>query len=217
MNKSHLWTLLSFGFIGLFSIILLAANALPPTKEQLQKKENENLTSLAAPEVTIADPARGAATARLVVVEFGDYGCAHCKEAENTLKEFLLAHPGEVRIVWKDFPIEQSNPGAREAAEASRCAGRAGKFWEYHDALMNAPALPREGELGVIAENLGLNSQNFLACMGGDFTIPLIDRTFEEGQRLRIDGVPYFFLNNQRFSGAVTREVLEAALSAAEK
>lgn len=217
MNKNHLWTLLSFGFIGLFSIILLAANALPPTKEQLQKKENENLTPLAAPEVTIADPARGAAAAKLVVVEFGDYGCSYCKEVENTLKEFLLAHPGEVRLVWKDFPIENDHPGTSEAAEATRCAGRAGKFWEYHDALMAAPALPRAGELGVIAENLGLNSQNFLACMGGDFTVPLVDRTFEEGLRLKIDGVPYFFLNNQRFSGAVTREVLEAALSAVGK
>lgn len=217
MNKSHLWTLLSFGFIGLFSIILLAANALPPTKEQLQKKENENLVPLAAPEVTIADPARGAATARLVIVEFGDYGCAHCKEVENILKEFLLAHPMEARLVWKDFPLEQQKGASREAAEAARCAGRAGKFWEYHDALMNAPTLPREGELGVIADNLGLNSQNFLACMGGDFTVPLVDRTFEEGLRLRIDGVPYFFLNNQRFSGAVTREALEAALSAAGK
>lgn len=214
MNKHHFWTLLSFGFIGLFSIILLAANALPPTKEQLQKKENENLVPLAAPEVTIADPARGAATAKLVVVEFGDYGCSHCKEVENILKEFLIAHPGEVRLVWKDFPISKDS-GSYEAAEAARCAGRAGKFWEYHDALMNAPPLPREGELGVIAENLGLNSQNFLACMGGDFAAPLVDRTFEEGQRLKIDGTPYFFLNNQRFSGAVTREALEAALTTA--
>lgn len=217
MNKSHLWTLLSFGFIGLFSIILLAANALPPSKTKAGKNNNDKLTPLSAPEVTIADPARGAATAKLAVVEFGDYGCSHCKEAENILKEFLLAHPGEVRIIWKDFPIERNNSGAREAAEAARCAGRAGKFWEYHDALMNAPTLPREGELGVMANNLGLNNQNFLACMGGDFTLPLIDRTFEEGQRLKIDGVPYFFLNNQRFSGAVTREALEAALSAAVK
>lgn len=214
MNKNHLWTLLSFGFIGLFSIVLLAANALPPNKEQIQKKETENLVPLTAPEVTIADPARGAATARLVIVEFGDYGCSHCKEVETTLKEFLLAHPSEVRIVWKDFPIEQSNPGAREAAEASRCAGRAGKFWEYHDALMAASILPREAELGTLAQNLGLNSQNFLACMGGDFTVPLVDRTFEEGQRLKIDGTPYFFLNGARFSGAPTREVFEAALAA---
>lgn len=214
MNKNHLWTLLSFGFIGLFSIILLAANALPPGKEQIQKKETEKLAPMTAPEVTIADPARGAAAAKLVVVEFGDYGCEHCKKTEKTLQEFLLSHPSEVRIIWKDFPLSKDS-SSYGAAEAARCAGRAGKFWEYHDALMAAPNLPRGNELGKIADSLGLNRQNFLACLGGDFTIPLIDRTFLEGQRLGLDGVPYFFLNNQRFSGAPTREVLEAALTGA--
>lgn len=213
MNKNHLWILIPLGFIGIFSIALMASNALPQRAPK-ETDVRETLSPLSAPEITVADPARGSTTAKLVITEFGDYGCEHCKEAEKLLQEFLLSHPSEVRIVWKDFPIESSRPGAREAAEAARCAGRAGKFWEYHDALMAAPALPREGELGAIAENLGLNSQNFLACMGGDFTLPLIDRTFEEGQRLRLDGVPYFFFNNERFSGAPTREIFEAALSA---
>ncbi|MBI2098962.1 DsbA family protein [Candidatus Uhrbacteria bacterium] len=217
MNKNHLWILLPLGLIGVFSITLLAANALPPKPVDKTAKKAEDLPPLSAPQVTIADPARGAATAKLLIVEFGDFGCSHCKEAENVLKEFLLAHPGEVRIVWKDFPIEQMNPGSREASEAARCAGRAGKFWEYHDALMNAPNLPREAELSGIADALGLNGQNFLACLGGDFTAPLIDRTFEEGLRLRINGVPYFFLNGQRFSGVINREALQAALSEALK
>ena len=213
MTKNHLWILIPLGIVGIFSIALLAANALPQ-KAPKETDIPETLSLLSAPEVTVADPARGSATAKLVVVEFGDFGCEHCKETEKLLQEFLLAHPSDVRIVWKDFPIESARPGAREAAEASRCAGRAGKFWEYHDALMAAQTLPREAELGTIAQNLGLNGQNFLACLGGDFTIPLIDRTFEEGQRLRIDGVPYFFFGSERFSGAPTREVLEAALAA---
>lgn len=214
MNKHHFWTILPLGLLGLFSVALLAANALPP-KPVDKTTERADLTPLSEPQVTIADPARGAATAKLVIVEFGDYLCGHCREVESVIKEFLLAHPGEVRTVWKDFPIEQDHPGAREAAEAARCAGRAGKFWEYHDALM-ASGAPVGEELGRLADNVGLNRQNFLACLGGDFTIPLIDRTFEEGLRLKIDGVPYFFLNKQKFSGAVNREALEAALTAAK-
>ncbi len=214
MNRNHLWVLLLFGFAGIFSIALLAANALPPSASKLKNQKIESLPALAAPEVTIADPARGSPSAKLVIVEFASYGCAHCKETEATLKEFLLAHPYDVRIVWKDFPIGSDQAAAKEAAEAARCAERAGKFWEYHDALMSAASLPTAGELGAIAETTGISSQNFLACMGGDFTLPLIDRTFEEGQRLKIDGVPYFFLNNQRFSGTISREELEAALAA---
>ncbi len=213
MNKNHLWLLLSLSVAGLFSIGLLAINALPQSKSKAAETTT-NLSPLSAPQVTIADPARGSPTAKLVIVEFGDFLCRHCKETEKVLQDFLLAHPGDARIIWKDFPIEQMNPGSREAAEAARCAGRAGKFWEYHDALMAASNLPRAAELGTIAQNLGLNNQNFLACLGGDFTTPLIDRTFEEGLRLKIDGVPYFFLNGERFSGSPTREVLEAALSA---
>lgn len=215
MNKNNLWPIVSLGLIGLFSVALLAANALSPAKNP-QKPAEEKKISLKSPEITVADPARGSPTAKLTIVEFGDYGCEHCKQAEKIIQEFLVAHPGEVRIVWKDFPIETARAGSREAAEASRCAGRAGKFWEFHDALMSAPNLPIEGELGQIAQTLGLNYQNFLACLGGDFTIPLIDRTFEEGQRLGLDGVPYFFFNGERFSGAPTREVLDAALSAAK-
>lgn len=212
MNKNHLWILIPLGLLGLFSIALLAANALPPRPKDITEKKAEALPPLLEPQITIADPARGAATAKLVIVEFGDYGCAHCKEVESTLREFLLAHPGEVRIVWKDFPINKNNPGSREIAEAARCAGRHGKFWEYHDALMSASAPPFGEELGKLAAGLGVDRGNFLACLGGDFTAPLIDRTFEEGLRLKIDGVPYFFLNKQRFSGAVSREALEAAL-----
>lgn len=214
MNKNHLWTLLPLGLVGLFAVALLAANALPPKPNELDQNKAAALEPLSAPINTIADPSRGAPGAKLVITEFGDYGCAHCKSVNQTLKEFLLSHPTEVRIVWKDFPIESDHPGAHEAAEAARCASRAGKFWEYHEALMSAPSLPRAEVLGTIADSLGLNKQNFLACLGGDFVVPLIDRTFEEGLKLRIDGVPFFFLNKERFSGAVTREILEAALAA---
>lgn len=213
MTKNNLWLILPLGLVGLFSVALLAANALPQAKAP-KKTAAEDLPSLESPEITVADPARGSPNAKLVIVEFGDYGCEHCKQTEKLLQEFLLAHPGEVRMVWKDFPIETARPGSREAAEAARCAGRAGKFWEFHDALMSAPNLPQQEELGQMAQTLELNGQNFLACMGGDFTIPLIDRTFEEGQRLNINGVPYFFFNGERFSGAPTREVLDAALAA---
>jgi protein-disulfide isomerase len=87
------------------------------------------------------DPARlrGNAKAPVTIVEFSDFSCPYCRKAESTINELLAKYRGKVKVGFRDFPLRQIHPQAQLAAEASRCAGEQGKYWEYHDLLFANP------------------------------------------------------------------------------
>jgi len=93
---------------------------------------------LGPPRVEVGfDPARvrGDPKARVMIVEFSDFQCPYCAQVEATLKNVLAKHEGVVALAFRDMPVTQIHPQALMAAEAARCAGEQGKFWEYHDLL----------------------------------------------------------------------------------
>jgi protein-disulfide isomerase len=83
---------------------------------------------------TGTNPPRGSANASAVIVMFSDYECPYCKAAEPTVKQILQQNSGKVSVYFRDYPLP-IHPFAEKAAEASRCAGEQGKYWEYHDLL----------------------------------------------------------------------------------
>ncbi len=85
--------------------------------------------------VTKEAPFRGADIAQIVIVKFEDFQCPYCKAVQPTFLDLLKRYDGKVRLVHKDLPLDAIHPQARPAAEAARCAGDQGKFWEYHDKL----------------------------------------------------------------------------------
>jgi protein-disulfide isomerase len=165
--------------------------------------------------VTFVDPKRGNVRGTVTLVEFGDYQCRYCGDMEAVLNAALRAHPNVV-LVWKDLPNENIHRESVPAAVAARCAGRQGKFWEYHDLLF-----ANQGDLGKdlyprLAEELGLNVGRFTACLEGNDELPVIRRNIEEAIALGVDGTPYFFLGGVRLSGQISAKELEAALEAAD-
>src|ERR1700694_1740162 len=85
---------------------------------------------------TDLSPSMGTAGAPVVLVVFSDFECPNCKEEEKSLRQNLLAtYPTQVRLYFKDFPLEQIHPWAKAAAIAGRCVfhQNPAKFWEYHD------------------------------------------------------------------------------------
>lgn len=72
--------------------------------------------------------------AALTIVEFGDYECAACRRFHTVLEEFLSSNPEDVALVYRHWPLPQ-HLYAYDAALAAECAGRQGRFWEYHDQL----------------------------------------------------------------------------------
>lgn len=76
----------------------------------------------------------------MAIVEFTDFHCPFCKSVQPTLGQFRSCYGEKVKLVHRDFPIDQLHPNARKAHKAARCANEQGKFWTYHAALYaNAP------------------------------------------------------------------------------
>jgi protein-disulfide isomerase len=212
---------LGFGILTAVSVIVLGvfgATSLPFKKSAKNVVQNNpDNRVLEAPTVTVADPIRGPKNAPATIIEFGDFLCPYCAAAEPTLREFLAAHPRDVRLVWKDFPIKDKHPLAEEAALAARCAEEQKKFWEYHDLLLANQELATPQMLGRLAQELNLDLSRFENCKRDKTGLPRVERGLDEGAALGIDGVPYFFVNGSRLSGAVTRAMLEEALQHAQQ
>ena len=104
---------------------------------------------LAPPRTQIGfDPARvrGNPKARVMIVEFSDFQCPYCGQVQDTLKSLLAKHGDSVALAFRDMPVMQIHPLAVGAAQAARCAGDQGKFWEYYDLVFADQAgLDRKG------------------------------------------------------------------------
>lgn len=147
-------------------------------------------------------PVRGAADAPVTLVEFSDFHCPFCKQVQATLKQLLERYPRQVKLVYRDFPIDSLHPQARPAAEAARCAQDQGKFWEYHDLLFAGPASATPAELEAYAGQVGLDRAAFGSCLSGGVHRAAVQRDIDEGGRLGVTGTPGFFINGRPLSGA---------------
>jgi protein-disulfide isomerase len=163
-------------------------------------------------------PSRGPASAPVTVVEFSDFHCPFCREAENTLAQVQSRFPDKVRLIFRDFPIDQLHPRARPAHEAARCAGEQGKFWEYHNALFVGSAKSPD-QLTRIAQDVGLNAAPFDQCVTSGKYRAAVQKDIDEGTRLGVTGTPSFFINGRMLTGAQPIEtfvgVIENELSRA--
>ena len=136
------------------------------------------------------------------------------------LGQILAEFPGKVRLVFKDFPLD-SHAGARPAAEAARCAGTAGRYWEYHDLLFLAqPGFSRDELIGY-AGRLGIDRTAFTGCLDSGRFRKFVDADLAEGHALGVHGTPTFFVNGRRLVGAhpveTFREAVRDALQDAAK
>lgn len=174
--------------------------------KQSQTKTETNTKTLSTPTVTAADPILGPTNAQITIVEYADFRCPHCAEANFELKKIIAAYPDKVRWVWKDFPFLPPVNITWLAHEAARCAEKQGKFWEYHDALfMNQNNLSRENLL-ALAKEFKLDENSFVQCLESGQTKALVQRGFEEGKAVGVDGAPYFFVNGEKWNGEMTAE-----------
>ncbi len=171
-------------------------------------------------DVAAVGRARGPEDAPVTIIEFSDYECPYCKNAEPTVKALLERYPEQVRYVYRHFPLEQIHPLARGASHAAECAAQQDRFWDYHDKLFeNAPRLDR-AQLVTYAKQLELDTEAFVQCLDDESVAAAIDRDFEAGRKAGVQGTPAFFVNGIPVSGARSVErfvqMIEAELSREE-
>ncbi|PIN95708.1 hypothetical protein COU56_00740, partial [Candidatus Pacearchaeota archaeon CG10_big_fil_rev_8_21_14_0_10_31_9] len=125
---------------------------------------------------------------------------------------------GDVAIVYKHFPLTSIHPYAQKAAEASECANRQGKFWEYHDTLFENQQALDVPSLKLYASQLKLDTTKFNKCLDGGEASAKVNKDSQDAQVAGGQGTPYFVLVNkkgetQAVSGAVPYANFEAAIS----
>jgi len=168
------------------------------------KKKYETRIMLEPPKVDVDTAGRasrgGDANAPVTIIAFSDYECPFCKRAESTVAQVMSTYGDKVRYVHRDFPLP-FHAHAHEAAQAARCAGDQGKFWEYHDKLFQAQDLSTDN-LKKMATDLGLDQQKLEQCISSGSHDDEINADVAAGSDVGVSGTPAFFINGRMLSGA---------------
>lgn len=179
-------------------------------------RARHGISSLLGPyRVTVAasGPARGKDGAPVTIVEFGDFQCPYCREAESSLRAVMSRYPDQVRLVFRNLPLPKLHPNATLAAEAGVCAGQQGMFWQMHDAMYQDQSALSESALKDTARHLGLKMDGFAACLADRKTLEELDTDREAADELNVSGTPYFFINGRPLNGSVPVERFESVIS----
>jgi protein-disulfide isomerase len=152
-------------------------------------------------------PSMGDPKAPVTLVEFSDFECPVCKSLHDLLRDMLPSYP-QVRVVFKDYPLEQLHPWARTAAIGGRCAFQQDQkaFWKFYDLVYdNQDIVSPENawtKMQDYAGQAGLNQDAFKACMAGPEAAAAVDASRANGQKLEVNSTPTIFVNGRRMSGA---------------
>jgi protein-disulfide isomerase len=226
-------------------VVLYACGGNPTDIEELKKGQKEILERLATLDKTVQQiktappatpprpqidpnkvynipvgiaPAKGGETAKVMVVEFADYQCPFCGQAEGLVKQVLEAYPKEVKLVYKQFPLTTIHPQALSAAKAAVAAGRQGKYWEMHDLLFENQRQLAPEKYTEFAEQLALDVPQFQKDMESPEVLAQINRDMQDGKAADVTGTPTLFVNGKRlmnrsFDGF--RQMIDASLGRA--
>ncbi|MBV9268437.1 MAG: DsbA family protein [Acidobacteriaceae bacterium] len=153
---------------------------------------------------------RGPQNAQVTLVEYADYECPYCQQAQPALNKLEEAFKGKIAFVYKDMPLPM-HAHAQKAAEASRCAEAQGKYWEYHDMLYANKQLDVPS-LKTAARQLKLDEGKFDTCLDSGATVSSIKASSDEATALGVQGTPTIFINGRYYNGALTYDKLQAAV-----
>jgi protein-disulfide isomerase len=144
-----------------------------------------------------------------MIVEFSDFQCPYCGEVEATLHRVLAKYPDTVALAYRDMPMSKIHPLARQAAEAARCAGDQGKFWEYHDLLFADQSNLDQDGLMDKARTLKLDEQRFQSCLVSEKFKAQVQQDSQDAMRAGVSGTPGFFVNGIFLSGSQPESAFE--------
>ena len=139
----------------------------------------------------------GAPHAVATVVEYGDFECPNCKQAQPAVKMLHERFAGHVRFAFRHFPLEDVHPHALGAAQAAESAGGQGKFWEMHDLLFAHQDHLRAADLRRYAEQIGLDMARYTAEMDDQVYLQRVREQLQGGLDSGVRATPTFFVNGR--------------------
>ncbi|MFL6414703.1 MAG: DsbA family protein [Bryobacteraceae bacterium] len=164
-------------------------------------------------------PSVGPASAKITIVEFSDFQCPYCAVAIGEINALLKAYPTQVRLIFKQFPLE-THPQADLAAAAAIAAHKQGKFWPLHDAMFAHRNDLSRKSIMALAKELGLNMDRFESDIDSTEVREAVVRDVQDGDRAHVEGTPTLFISGQRYNGPVTlaslKPIIDAELAGAQ-
>ncbi|MGW3864745.1 Na+/H+ antiporter NhaA, partial [Streptomyces sp. NPDC005047] len=177
---------------------------------------SEPLTDLGVAVDERHDHVRGPADAAVTLVEYGDFECPYCGQAEGVVRD-LLGSETDVRYVWRHLPLTDVHPNAQAAAEASEAAARQGRFWDMHDLLMDRQDELGERDLLRHARELGLDIEVFREDLARRRGARRVAEDVDSADLSGVSGTPTFFVNGRRHRGAFDIDALKRAVEQARR
>jgi Na+/H+ antiporter NhaA len=198
-----------------WAVFRITAGLSPVRRSRALLGTSESLVDLATPVDPGRDHVRGPTEAPVTVVEYGDFECPYCGQAEPVVRE-LLSGFGDVRYVWRHLPLTDVHPNAQLAAEAAEAAGRQGSFWQMHDLLLAHQQELRPVDLLRYASTLDLDVERFHADLREHSLAERVADDVESADLSGVSGTPTFFINGRRHHGAYDITTLQAAVKTAK-
>ncbi len=212
--------------IPIVSLVVVAGGLKASFSEDLSQFPTGEIVqnTLSQPVVAVQSgpefPSIGPKDAPFTIVEFSDFQCPHCQRAAMTFHNLQLRHPGQVRVVLRNYPLDGScnskiqGDGHKAACIAARgafCAQKLGKFAAYYEHVFENQASITSDSIPVLAKEAGLDEAGFNSCLNSDEAKGAVARDIEEGDSLGVEGTPTVFINGRR-AGAFPLPVWEIIL-----
>lgn len=157
---------------------------------------------------------RGNVDAPVVVVEYADLECPYCARASGILRELVDSSDGQVRHVFRHFPVFDLHPHALTAALAAEVAGAHGRFWEMHDLMFANQDRLADRYLMGFARSLDLDAE----LVVGDAAQPFgaaVEADYAGAAELGVRGTPTIVIDGARYRGRLELGPLRAAVTRA--
>jgi protein-disulfide isomerase len=204
---------------GLASVTVAAIKAGKSEAAAIAESKASKFGSRPAPKLledpvpipTLGAPAAGPANAPITLVEFSDFQCPYCSKAVMQINATLKAYPNDVRLIFKQYPLD-SHPAAAISAAASLAAHAQGKFWPMHDVMFaNRQKLSRQAILAW-AKDIGLDMKRFTADLDSESIRKTVLRDQADGDKAGVEGTPTVFLNGQKYNGDLAPDAIKPVI-----
>jgi Na+/H+ antiporter NhaA len=163
------------------------------------------------------DHVRGCNDALVTLVEYGDFECSFCGQAEQIVRELLSSFDDDLRYVWRHLPLNDVHSSAQLAAEATEAAAAQGEFWEMYDALLAHQDTLTPLDLRRYAEQLGLDVERFWEELRHHDYAARVAEDVAGADASGVSGTPTFFINGRRHHGAYDVDTLTEAVRATRR
>jgi Na+/H+ antiporter NhaA len=217
LQEAKLGVLLTVVLAPLAARLVFLATARLPTAVRARQLAGtaEELLDLSDEVEDGVDHTRGPVDALVTIVEYGDFECPFCGQAETVIRELLTMHGDELRYVWRHLPLSDVHTTAQLAAEAAEAAAAQSAFWPMYDLLLAHTDVFTTDDLTGFAEQLGLDVERYWDDIRRHEWAPRIARDVASADASGVSGTPTFFINSRRHQGAYDLDTLTEAVRVA--